>query len=300
MADQANNLRTLMLLKEAEEKEQKPLSGRVITVTSGKGGVGKSNFTVNLAIQLSRQGKRVIVIDADFGLANIEVLMGLSPKGSMLDVIKGEKQMEEVLSETPFGIKYISGGSGLAQLADMDKRQIDFLIEGFARIDSMADIILIDTGAGISNQIINLISAAREAIIITTPEPTSITDAYAIIKTLKEKKGTDIPKINLVVNKAESFREGEEIFYKINSVSERFLSINLNCMGFLLWDEQLVKAVKAQTPVSVLYPDGTVSQTIIKISQKVLRDCGDDTNGPGTLSDTGFKGFIKRLANIFK
>ncbi len=294
MADQAYNLRSLMKNKEAQENKELQLSARVITVTSGKGGVGKSNFTLNLGLYMKSLGKRVIIIDADFGLANIEVLMGAMPKYTLLDVIKGNCGIIEALAEGPEGIKFISGGSGLSQLADMDESQVASLIESLSLLDSLADIILIDTGAGISKQVINFILASKETIIVTTPEPTSITDAYAIIKTMKEKERS-LPEINILVNRTDGIKEGTEVYSKLERVCRQFLSIDVKYLGYLPNDPYLVKAVKTQVPVSIAYPASPVARRIAKISDDLLSKSRSIEE-----EDRGVKGFIKNFIRKLK
>lgn len=293
MADQAYNLRSLMKNKEQENSELQ-LSARVITVTSGKGGVGKSNFTLNLGLNMKKAGKRVIIIDADFGLANIEILMGALPKYTLLDVIKGKCTIIDALAEGPEGIQFISGGSGLSQLADMDESQVAGLIESLSLLDSLADIILIDTGAGISKQVINFILASKETIIVTTPEPTSITDAYAIIKTMKEKE-KDLPEINILVNRTDGVMEGNEVYSKLERVCRQFLSIEVKYLGYLPNDAYLVKAVKTQIPVSIAYPVSPVSRRITKISSDLLSKSSSIEE-----EDKGVKGFIKSFIRKLK
>ena len=295
MTDQANNLRNLMLnRKNMDEAPIAKSSARVITVSSGKGGVGKSNFSVNLAIQLIKRGKRCVIIDADFGLANIEVLLGVMPKYSFANVISGEKPIIETVTEGPGGIKFISGGSGFTQLANISDRQISYLIENIAHLDDISDIILIDTGAGISKQVVDFITASNEAVIVTTPEPTSITDAYAIIKKIKEM-GNIMPKFNIIVNRAESKKEGDEIFGKLERVCAKFLGIEVNNLGYLPYDQYLVKAVKAQQPVSIMYPNAPVVKNIERISEYII-----DSHNKAPMAEDGLKGFVKRLLVAFR
>ena len=244
--DQANNLRNL--INQVEKGESViDLSSRVITVTSGKGGVGKTNFSLNLAIQFSKLNKKVIIIDADFGLANIEVLFGIIPRYSLADVLKGKRDIEEVLTDGPMGIRFISGGSGLRELSNITERQMNYFINNFSYLDAISDIIIIDTGAGISKSVINFIKASGETIIVTTPEPTSVTDAYALIKTIKEES-VKMPDFKIVVNRVDDDEEGLEIFNKINRAATRFLGVSLENLGYIPYDKYLVKVVKNQQP----------------------------------------------------
>jgi len=278
------------------------LAAKVITVTSGKGGVGKTNFTVNLAIAMSRLGKRVVIIDADFGLANIEVLLGIIPKCSFAEVFSQKCTIEEALTPGPSGISFISGGSGLAKMANVTEEQLAYVLANFEVLDSYADIVLIDTGAGISKSVTAFVLASNEAIIITTPEPTSITDAYAIIKTAREEM-THTLNFKLIVNRVDSDDEGVEIYNKLNRVCSRFLSLNIENLGAIPYDNNLVKAVKSQQPVLVSFP-GTPSATAIdEICHKLLfgeaklQETALDSDNN---ANSGMKSFVKRLAGIFR
>ena len=295
MTDQANKLRDI--IKSRKISHENPprfnLSSRVITITSGKGGVGKTNFAINLALQLRKHNKKVVIIDADFGLANIEVLFGIIPRSSFADVVEKNKSMSEVLTEGPQGIKFISGGSGLGELANLSNEQMYEIINSLAELDKTADFILIDTGAGISKSVVNFVIASEETIVITTPEPTSITDAYSIIKTVKEVN-SNIPEFKIIVNKTDSLAEGEEIFEKLNKVSERFLDIPLKCLGSVPYDNHLVKAVKRQEPVSICFPNSEVSKSIENIALALL-----DIEVGKRIPNDGIKAFIRRLTSLF-
>lgn len=272
MADQANKLRDIIKARKMEIEPQPKLnnihSSRVITITSGKGGVGKTNFSVNLALCLKKQNKRVLIIDADFGLANIEVLFGVVPRYSLADVILNNKSINEVLTESLSGIRFISGGSGLSELANLSEDQLQKLINAFSSLDDITDFILIDTGAGISKSVVNFIEASGETILITTPEPTSITDAYALIKTVKELKTA--PEFKVVVNRIDFPSEGKEVFEKLNKVSERFLETSLKYLGSIPYDHNLIKSVKKQEPVSIRFPNSDASKAIEEISRSIL------------------------------
>ena len=294
--DQANNLRDLVRTQtetktETQKPEPKPsITSRVIAVTSGKGGVGKTNFTINLAINLSRQNKRVVILDTDFGLANIEVLLGIIPKFNFGDVLDDKITIEEALTNGPSGIKFLSGGSGLSSLADINESQMTRLLDSFTFLDSISDYILIDTGAGISKSVINFVKASNETIIVTTPEPTSITDAYAIIKTLKEEN-SQMPEFKIVVNKVDDYKEGAEIFDKLSKVADKFLGVKLQSLGTISHDNYLVRAVKMQQPVTICFPNAESAKSIESISLRLLN--------MESRSKDGIMSFMKRLVNIF-
>lgn len=266
MMDQAENLR--QMLKENDNVKIDKSYSKVIAVASGKGGVGKSNLVANLAINFVSLGKKVVIIDADLGLANIEVLFGAIPTKNLSHVLYDDLDINEALTEGPLGIKFLSGGSGLRELSKINNREQKRVIDTFNYLDDIFDIILIDTGAGISDIVINFIKASNQVILITTPEPTAITDAYALIKIIQEESASDV--INLVVNRVDDEQEGLEVFNKLNTVSEKFLGINPVCLGFLPQDLNLVSAVKKQSPISILYPDTEYSKAVKNIAFKML------------------------------
>lgn len=297
MKDQAEKLRQIienLKLKQAAIQQEVPpvpvkRNARVITITSGKGGVGKTNVTVNLAIALSQLGLRVTILDADFGLANIDVLFGIIPKNTLVDVIYGKKNIFEVLSDGPNNIKFISGGSGVEDLVKLDKQQVEKFVENISLLDKLSDIILIDTAAGLSDHVMSFVMAADEVLLITTPEPTSITDAYALVKMVanrdKEKK------IQVIVNRAESEYEANDIMNKLSMVADRFLNLKLTPFGYIMQDENVMRAVKMQQPFSLSFPKSAATKSIAEISKKIAR-IGEEKIDNGS---TGIKGFIGRL-----
>ncbi len=292
MMDQANKLRSMLENKDVDNRPFH-INSRVIAITSGKGGVGKTNFAVNLAIHFSKMNKKVIIIDADFGLANIEVLFGIIPRYTLADVLRGTKDIQEVLTQGPMGIQFISGGSGLKELSDVTDQQMHYFINKFEYLDSVSDIILVDTGAGISKSVINFVKASAETIIVTTPEPTSITDAYALIKTVKEEK-SQMPDFKIVVNRVENTEEGLEIFEKLNKASSKFLGITLENLGYVPYDNFLVKAVKRQQPAIICYPNCNFSRSLDSIGDQLMHVAPDKAR-----NNVGIKGFMRRLSNIF-
>lgn len=289
--DQARELRNLINVANSIENRKKILNARVITVSSGKGGVGKSSFSVNLAIYLAKLNKRVVVIDADFGLANIEVLLGVRPKYNFYHILKGEKNISEILVDTEYGIKLISGGSGLKELSNVNNTEVRYFIEQFDYLDKIADIIIIDTGAGISSNVTNFIRASDENIIVTTPEPTSFTDAYTLIKIIKEQNET-IEKINVVINKADDNYEADRIFKKLSHVCQKFLNLKIENIGYLPTDVSLIKAVKQQKPVLEIFPNSEFTEGIKCIGNRII-------NEESIKPNDGVKSFIQRLMGIF-
>lgn len=289
--DQAEKLRAMFQTKN-DDKKNSSISSRIITITSGKGGVGKTNTTVNIAIQLSKLGKKVVILDADLGLANIEVLMGISPRYSLEDVITGRKSIEQVITPGPDGINFISGGSGVKELIRISDAQLNFFVQNLTKLDKLADIILIDTGAGLSNSVMSFVKAVNEVILVTTPDPTAIMDAYSLIKLLKNDL-VNLPKVNIVINRVDTEQEGYEAFTKLFKVSQKFLGVELESLGYVPYDSYLVKAVKSQNPVMMLYPKAASSKAFEKLANKLLNI--PYTNG----GKSGITSFIKRLISNF-
>ena len=254
--------------------------------------VGKSNFTANLAIQLQRTDRKVVIIDADLGLANIEVIFGIVPQFNLTDVIYGRKSIAEIMTPGPLGINFISGGSGIQDLIHLNSQQLSNFISNLSLLDEYADIILIDTGAGLTDSVINFSKAADEIILVTTPEPTSVTDAYSLIKVLC--KNNLIPNIKLLVNRVEDDEEGKEIFNKLYRVSKKFLNIEINELGYLPYDKNLIKSVKLQEPVCISFPNSEISRAFWKISYKITED------EPQEEMNSGFTSFVKRLMHVFE
>jgi len=267
--DQAQQLRNII----KQQNMQQQHLARVITVTSGKGGVGKSNMSVNMAIQLSRLGKKVIILDADFGLANVEVMLGTRPKYNMADMIFGGKNIRDVICKGPENIGFISGGSGIKELSNLSKDQISGIINMMYGLDSLADIIIIDTGAGISDAVIDMVLASSEVLLVTTPEPTSITDAYALLKTINKTPGfnAEDTRIRMIGNRTLNMSDGYDLYNKLNSVVERFLNMKMEYLGAVPFDVNLTKAVMRQQPVSIAYPN-TPAVKSIKAMAKTLID----------------------------
>lgn len=291
MMDQAENLR--QMIRENDNIPVNKINANVIAVSSGKGGVGKSNLVSNLAISFASLGKKVVIVDADLGLANIEVLFGIIPRKNLSHVLYENLPINDALTDGPLGIKFLSGGSGLRELSQINSREQKRIIDSFNYLDDVFDIILIDTGAGVSDLVLNFVKAASKVIVITTPEPTSITDAYALIKIIKEDSDF-IDSINLVVNRVDDEQEGEEVFNKLNTVSEKFLGVNLINLGFLPQDLNLITSVKKQSPVGILYPDCDYSRAVKNIAYKIL-DIEELDKKPDKQSNS----FASRLMKFF-
>ena len=251
MADQAEKLRNMM-----KASSGRPLA-RVITVTSGKGGVGKSNTAINLALQFKKLGKRVIILDADFGLANIEIMFGTVPKHNLSDLIYQGKNIKDVITWGPGDVGFISGGSGIAGLSNLGREYLTYIIRNLAELDAIADIVIIDTGAGIADAVLEFLVASGEIILVTTPEPTSITDSYSLLKALDRhpRFSKENSKIKVLTNRVGSDKDGELLFKKLDLVVTRYLGLTLEHIGSVPMDSRLNDAVMQQMPVSLAHED---------------------------------------------
>lgn len=286
-----------------EEKSQEPKKenvqplpdhkAKVITVTSGKGGVGKTSITVNLAIALSQKGYRVVIVDADIGLSNIDVVFGIVPKYTLLELIKNEKGILDILCDGPENIKFISGGSGVRELIKLDKNSLDSFIANMSLLDHIADYILIDTGAGLSDTVMNFVLAADEVLLVITPEPTSITDAYALVKTVSYTRKDSI--IKVLINRAENENEAKGVFNNFAMVADRFLGMKLESLGYLLFDQLFTKSVKSQKPYLISYPKHGTSRALVELTEGLMKK--DNQNS--SEAPAGIKGFINRFVGLF-
>lgn len=266
-----------------------PPTLRVIAVTSGKGGVGKSNIVVNLGLALARMGQKVLLIDADLGLANLDILLGLSPRFTIHDLLSLRRTISEVMVEGPEGIKILPASSGIPELADLDKHQKMFLLNELDNYSENLDVVLIDTGAGISRNVIFFNIAALERIVVATNEPTSITDAYALIKVLATRHGEN--HYNLLVNGLAKPQEGEMVYRTMLKVTERFLGrgISLGYLGVIPYDEAIPRAVLKQQPVLSLFPQAKVSRCFGSLAKRLWDSSPPAGNG------SNIKFFWRRL-----
>lgn len=289
--DQAERLRELAKNRPAQEAAPWPAATlgrhtRVIAVTSGKGGVGKTNFTVNLAIALREAGSRVLILDADLGMANVDIVLGSSSKKYLLSLLEEDKTLADVLVHGPYGVDFIPGGSGIekAQTLREDERRI--LLEKLADVGSLADIVLIDTGAGLGKNVMDFILASDEVLLVTTPEPTSLTDAYAVMKAYS--RYAEHPSLQLVVNRVYDDRESREVTAKLQQTAERFLQMEVGCLGYLYEDTNVMRSVRRQTPFYVAAPNAMASRCVRAMAQAVLY-------GTPVTVERGWRGFLQRI-----
>lgn len=256
LIDQAAGLRRIV----------KPRPVRVLAVSSGKGGVGKTNVSVNLGIALAQEGKEVMLMDADFGLANVDVMLGLHPTYNLSHVISGERSLEEVIVPGPSGLRVVPASSGVKKMAELDITQHAGVIRAFSELSHQLDVLIIDTAAGISESVVSYARAAQEVVMVVCDEPASITDAYALIKLLSRDYG--INRFRILANMVLSAQEGRALFQKLTAVTDRYLDIAMDFMGAIPYDDYLKKAVQKQRAVVEAYPRSKAALAFKKLAQK--------------------------------
>lgn len=286
--DQAEQLRNII----KANKVNRPLA-RVISVTSGKGGVGKSNTAINLAVQFRKMDQRVIILDADFGLANIEIMFGAVPKHNLYDLIYQGKSIRDIITWGPMDVGFISGGSGIAGLSNLSRDYLSYIIRNLADLDTIADIILVDTGAGISDAVLEFLVASGEILLVTTPEPTSITDSYSLIKALNSHPRFSVAdsQVKVIANRVDDDEEGKNLFAKLNTVVDRYLNIPITYLGSVPQDAQLAKAVMQQMPVSLQSPGARSAKAYDDIAQILM-----DKKSSMTIPKRGMAAFFSHIA----
>jgi flagellar biosynthesis protein FlhG len=254
VSDQASELRELA----SREKRNKKI--RVLAVTSGKGGVGKTNFTINLALALTEYGQRVIILDGDLGLANVDIAFGLTARYTIEHLLSGEKTIEQIILVGPRGIGIIPGGSGVQELANLERAKLTNVISNLGRLENMADLLIIDTGAGLGNIVTNFLRAADDIILVTTPEPTALTDAYGLLKSLR-KEANEVP-IHVVVNRVRTEVEAQATFKRLDIAVRKFLHGSINMMGWIYDDSFMGRSVMQQEPLGISYPESSAYRCI--------------------------------------
>jgi flagellar biosynthesis protein FlhG len=287
MNDQAQALRHLVHSQDIQSAR----ATRIITITSGKGGVGKSNFSLNFAMALQKRGYSVLVFDADISFANIDVLLGTPAKYNLIHLLKGEKSIWEIIQIGPGGLQFIAGGSGFQDLVRLSDQELEYFSEQISKLHGHVDFILFDTGAGLSKETVRFITAAEETIVVTTPEPTSITDAYALIKMLKTM-GHQIS-FRLVVNRVTDEREGNQTADNIRQVASKYLGLEIPVLGFIPDDSNVSKAVKRQTPLSIAFPDSMATRGIDRIASRFLLEERESS------SSRGLSSFMQRVKKLW-
>lgn len=282
MVDQAENLRKMMQNKGISDKRKT----RIITVSSGKGGVGKTNIAVNMGIAFAQMGKKVIVMDADLGLANVNVCLGIIPKYNLFQLIKKQKTMRDIIIDTNFGIQIVAGASGFSKIANLTEEERTSFIKELDTL-SYADVLIIDTGAGVSQNVLSFIVASDETIIVTTPEPTAITDAYGIIKIIATEINNPHLELKLIVNRVNSIVEGRKVAERVISIAGQFLNIKVDNLGMIYEDMIVPQGVRKQTPFLILDPNSKASISLKHIVATL--------EGVEFKEGSGLKNFIMKL-----
>jgi len=283
--DQASNLRRIVLEQGTVNKKTK-----TIAITSGKGGVGKTSLAANLAIALVQTGASVTLLDADLGLANVNIIFGIIPKYNLYHVIKGKKNLRDIVIEIPEGVKIIAGASGFYQLANLETRQRNDFINGFSSLDA-DDYMIIDTGAGVSQNVLSFVAASDEVIVVTTPEPTAVTDAYGMIKSIAAQAYDK--NVRLIVNRVQSVSEGKRVAQRIINVASQFLNIKVDSLGFVFDDVVVAKSVRNQKPFIVSYPKSKASGCVLVIADSIANKSGNSLD-----KGSGVASFFKNLISF--
>jgi flagellar biosynthesis protein FlhG len=253
-------------LREQPVRSRKRHAARIISITSGKGGVGKTNIVANLGYQLSRDGKRVLILDADLGLGNLDILLGLAPRYNLSHVLLGEKRISEIIVEGPGQLRILPASSGIQELTHLSRDQKMSMLYELDQLLDTVDILLIDSAAGISANVLDFSVSAQEIMVVVTPEPTSITDAYALMKVLSTKYAEKT--CRLIVNQVASEQEGREIFRQLNLVAQKFLAIRMEYFGCIAQDENLIRCVKQQRILSQAHPDSAATHGFRNLARR--------------------------------
>lgn len=287
MRDQATVLREL-----ASRKQKSIRKMRIISVTSGKGGVGKTSFTVNLALALAEYDYKVLILDGDLGLANVDVACGITPKYTMEHLFSGEKTIEEIIVPGPKGIGILPGGSGVLELANLERSRLINALSNLGRLEKFADILIIDTGAGLNNTVLNFLRASDDILLLTTPEPTALTDAYAMLKALRAEPGGVL--VNVVINRVRLEADAQATFQRLEIAVQKFLKGSLSLLGWVYEDPLVGRSVMQQEPLGVLYPDSSAYHCIQWIAGMVS---GLYLKPPR--QSRGIRGFLGQLLKTF-
>ena len=279
--DQATRLRQLAAASHRR--------ARVVAVTSGKGGVGKSSIALNLAIAAARNLERVVLIDADFGLANLDIMCGVAAPAGLAEVVAGRRRLYDVALKTPYGVDLVAGASGIAYIADLPDEDRARLLAQMEAVEREADLVVIDTGAGVSRNVIKIAAAADDCLVVTTPEPTSVTDAYAAVKLISRER--EHGSIALVVNLASSREEAARAAARIAAVSRQFLRVELETAGFVPADANVARAVRMRRPLVYAFPSSAAALAIASVARRFASNGSDPGDGLG---------FMARLKSIFR
>jgi flagellar biosynthesis protein FlhG len=292
MLDQATRLRELAAAYRSQATGATQRRTRAIAVTSGKGGVGKTNISINLAHALMAAGKDVLLFDADLGLANADILLGTVPPYHLGHLLRGEKRIADLIHQTPLGLKLIAGGSGVEELANLPAYQVRAFVSALGQLEGQAEYLILDTGAGLSHSVLEFVLAADQVLVVTTPEPTSLADGYATIKTLAHRHpGVDV---KLVVNQAERVEEANAAAERIITTARNFLGLTVEHLATVPRDPYVWQAVRQQTPFIIGYPGAPASRAVTAMVQALLGGRPE-----GRMGQRPVGGFFDRLAGLF-
>lgn len=268
MVDQAERLRSIIRKRSSTKVAAKGKGSRIITVASGKGGVGKTNLVVNMGIIMGQLGHKVVILDTDLGMANTDILLNLKPVYTLIDVIQGQKDLQEVLLQGPHNVEVLPGGSCLPDLVNLDSQQREKLISRLSYLDQEGNILLVDCSAGLSRDVLSFVASSDDLVLVTTPEPTAITDAYGIIKVVNNYRLK--PRVSIVINMVHHARDGEAVFRRISNVCRNFLSINIDYLGSIEFDQYVQRAVLNCYPYALQFPRSRATMLTREITGRLL------------------------------
>lgn len=292
MLDQATRLREMAAAYRAQATGARPRRMHAIAVTSGKGGVGKTNFSINLAHALIAAGKEVMLMDVDLGMANADILLGTVPPYHLGHFLRGEKDILQIVHKTQHKLKLIAGGSGFVELGNLSSDKIQPVLRNLKRLEEEADYLILDTGAGLGDTVLEFVMAADQVVVVTTPEPTALADAYTMIKAMYFRNTKVDAK--LVVNQVERLEEGTAVAERIGTTARDFLGMKVDHVGTIPRDPNVWQAVRLKTPFILAYPTAPASKAVTAIAQRLMGVSGDDTQNKSTIG-----GFFDRLGSLF-
>lgn len=296
MADQAERMREIFQGEQAFKTHRKSGLAKTFVVASGKGGVGKSNIVVNLALIFGQWGHKIIIVDADLGMANANILLNMQPQYTLIDVLQGRKDLQDVILKGPSNVDVLPGGSGLSQVVSLDSQQREQLLAHFSSLEEKGDILLVDCAAGLSRDVLSFIAAADALVLVTTPEPTAIMDVYSIIKIVNNYRLHS--QISLIVNMTGSLRDGEDVFERIRRVSNNFLDVEVTFLGGIEYDQNVRKSVLNSYPYVLQFPRSRAARCTRLIARRMLPGAELLKEGPRPLIKE--EGFLRRLLRLWR